>query len=114
MWRQDSELWILSLIFFQFLPTYLRGHLAKVVDDPDEGVLLERVVDAVDVDVAFVEEIVEDVVCLLRFPALLLVAEDQVDPLVQVGAHVVTLQSLEGSGNVTYLYLKFLRNLLAC
>lgn len=31
--------------------------------------------------------------------ALLLIAEDQVDPLVQVGAHVVTLQSLGSEVN---------------
>ena len=39
----------------------LLGDLAKVVDEADGGVALEGVLDGEDVDVALVEEVVEDV-----------------------------------------------------
>ena len=73
---------------------HLFGDLAEVVDEADGGGLLERVVDVVDVHLALVKEVVEHVDRLHGRRTLLLVAEDQVDPLVQVGAHVVTLQGL--------------------
>ena len=73
---------------------YLFGNLAKVVDEADDGCFLERVLNTVDVDVALVEEIVKDVDALDGARALLLLAEYQVNPLVQVRADVVTLQRL--------------------
>lgn len=74
---------------------HLFGNLPKVVDEADGGRLLERVVDVVDVDLALVEEVVEDVDGLHSRWTLLLVAEDEVDPLVKVGRHVVALQGLK-------------------
>lgn len=74
--------------------SYLFGDLTKVVDEADGGGLLERVVDVVDVHLALVEEVVEHVDRLHGWWALLLVAKDEVDPLMQVGAHIVTLQGL--------------------
>ena len=73
---------------------YLFGNLAEVVDESDDGRLLQRVFDAVDVDVALVEEIVEHVDGVDGARTLLLVPEDQVDPFVQVRAHIVALQRL--------------------
>lgn len=70
---------------------HLLGNLAKVVDEPNGGCLLQGVVDVVDVHLALIEKVVEDVDSVHCCGALLLVAKDQIDPLVQVGAHVVTL-----------------------
>jgi hypothetical protein len=39
----------------------LLGRLAEIVDESDDGVLLERILDAVNVHVALVEERVEEV-----------------------------------------------------
>lgn len=72
----------------------LFGDLTEVVDEADGGRLFERVVDVVDVHLALVEQVVEDIHRLHSWGALLLVAEDQVDPLVEVGGHVVALQRL--------------------
>lgn len=65
--------------------SHLFGNLPKVVDEADGGRLLQRVVDVVDVNLSLVEEVVEDVDGLHGWRALLLVAEDEVDPLVEVG-----------------------------
>ena len=53
-----------------------------------------RISDGENVDAAFIEQGMEHVDSLDRFAALLLVAEYQVDPLVQMGAHVLALESL--------------------
>lgn len=73
----------------------LFGDLSEVVDEADGGRLFERVVDVVDVHLTLVEEVVEDVDRLHSRRALLLVAENQVDPFVEVGRYVVTLQRLQ-------------------
>ena len=77
----------------------LLGNLAKVVDETDGGVLLERIGDAVDVDVAFVEEVVKDVDGLEGGLALLFEAEDEVDPLVEMRRDEVALQRLAVSAD---------------
>ena len=48
-----------------------------------------------DTHCSLVEEMMEHVVGLEGFLACLLVAEDEVDPLVKVCRHVVTLESLQ-------------------
>ena len=65
-----------EFLLWVWLLEELLGDLAKVVDEADGGVFLEWVVDAVDVDVALVEEMVEYVCCVHRSRPLLLVAED--------------------------------------
>lgn len=75
--------------------TDLFGDLSEVVDEADGGCLFEWVVDVVDVHLTLVEQVVEDVDRLHGRRTLLLVAENQVDPFVEVGRHVVALQSLE-------------------
>ena len=72
----------------------LFGDLAEVVDEADGGVPLEGILDGEDVNVSLVEEVVEDVDGVGGGGALLLPAEDQVDPLVQVGRHVLALKRL--------------------
>ena len=52
------------------------------------------VVYGVDVHTAGVGEIEEHILSLVRCPAALLEAEDEVDPLVQVSRHVLALQRL--------------------
>lgn len=69
--------------------------LSKVVDEADGGCLLEWVVDVVDVHLALIEQVVENVDCLHGRRTLLLVSENQVDPFMEMGRHVVTLQSLQ-------------------
>lgn len=54
----------------------------------------DRVSVPVDVNVALVEEVVEEVDAVHRRLAVLLVPEDEVDPLVQVLTDVVALQRL--------------------
>ena len=70
----------------------LCGRLAKVEDLVLEGRALELVLDAVEVDGALVAHVREDVERALGGVAALLVAKDEVDPLVQVRAHVVALE----------------------
>ena len=72
----------------------LFGYLTKIVDEANGRIALQRVLDAEDVHVALVEEMVEGVVTLLGRLALLPGPENKVDPLVQVGRHVVRLQGL--------------------
>ena len=60
----------------------LLGNLTEVVDETDGGVFLERVRDGVDIDVALVEKMMKDVDGFEGRLALLLEAEDEVDPLV--------------------------------
>lgn len=74
--------------------THLLRNLPEVVDEAYDGITLERVLYAVYVHVALVKEIVEDIVGVDGRLALLLVAEYEVDPLMQVRAHVVALEGL--------------------
>lgn len=59
---------------------HLFGDLAEVVDEADGGRLFQRVVDVVDVHLALVKEMVENVYSLHCWRSLLLVAEYQVNP----------------------------------
>eukprot|EP00968_Pinguiococcus_pyrenoidosus_P013260 scaffold1199_cov265-Pinguiococcus_pyrenoidosus.AAC.31 len=68
--------------------------LAEVIDLLLRRVLVLRVLDLVDVDTTLVGEIEEDVVGLLGRRTSLLVAKDQIDPLVKIAAHMLTLQRL--------------------
>ena len=86
-WRNHSEV-------LQYNATNLLGNLSKVVDEADGRRSLERIVNSVDVDVAFVEQMMENVDGLYSRRALLLVAEYQINPLVQTSTHIVTFQSL--------------------
>ena len=72
----------------------LLGHLTKVVDEPDRGVAFQGIGDVVDVHRAFVKKVVENVVGVQSGLSLLLVAEDEVDPLVKVTGDVVAFKSL--------------------
>ena len=82
----------------------LLGNLTEVVDESDDGGLLERIRDAVDVDVTFVKQIVEDVHRLHCSRPLLLVSENQVNPFVEVRADVITLERLRKQTNAKYTY----------
>ena len=73
---------------------YLFGYLTKVVDEANDGVLLERIINTVDVHIALVEEMVEDIDSVHGRGSLLLVAKHQVYPLIEVGTDIVTLQGL--------------------
>lgn len=77
----------------------LLGNLAEIVNEADGGVLLERVGDAVDVDVALVKEMMKDVDCLEGRMTLLFEAENEVDPLVQMSGNEVAFQSFAMSPN---------------
>ena len=62
----------------------LRWHLPKVVDEPDGGIPRQRIIDRFEVNAALVEQMMEDVVGLDGFWSCLLVAENQIDPLMQM------------------------------
>ena len=64
--------------------TYLFRNLPKVIDKPNSGVPPQWVVNAVDVHVTLIEEVVEDINRVHGWHTLLLVAKDKVNPLVEV------------------------------
>lgn len=66
----------------------------------DGGISLDRVLNLVNVNRALIEEVVEDVVSLESLIPGLLVAKDQVYPLMKVGGHIVTFKRLDMSGMV--------------
>jgi len=70
----------------------LHRRLAEAGDLRAQRLALGRVGDALEVDGALVGEVEEDVVRLLRRLPLLLSAKDEVDPQVQVAAHVLRLE----------------------
>lgn len=82
-----------SLWWMRLFKQLLRN-LTKVVNEPDGGRLLQRVIYVVDIHLPLIKKVMEDIHSLYGSGALLLIAKDQVDPLVQVGTHVITLQSL--------------------
>lgn len=59
------------------------------------------VVDGAQVDRPFVGQVVENVERPGRFGSLLLVAKDEIDPLVQLAGDKLALQSLEGRAGGT-------------
>ena len=71
----------------------LLGNLAKVVYEANNGVLFDRIyVSVVDVDVSLVEQMVEDIDGVDCGLTLLFVAENEVDPFMQVGGNVLTFE----------------------
>ena len=82
---------------------YLFWHLSKVVYERDGGISLNRVLNLVNVHRALIEEVVKDVVSLESLVSCLLVAKDQVYPLMKVGGHIVTFKCLDMSGVVIKL-----------
>ena len=71
----------------------LRGYLAELLDLQLEALALRVAGDERPVDGALVAQIVEEVVGLEGLGALLLVAEDEIDPVVDALADVGALQS---------------------
>ncbi len=87
--------------------TNLFWDLAKIVDKANGSRLFKWVINVVDVHLALIEEMVEDIDRFHRWRTLLLVTKDQVDPFMQMGADIVTLQSLKTqSFKVMKLFLK--------
>lgn len=52
------------------------------------------VIDGAEVDCPFIGEIIENIEGSGGFRSLLFVAKDQIDPLVELAGHKLTLQSL--------------------
>lgn len=73
---------------------YLSRHLSKVVYERDGSIPLDRVLYLVHIHCALVKEMVEHVVCFQRLLSVLFVAKDEVNPLVEMSCHIVTLQGL--------------------
>jgi len=67
----------------------LLRRLAELPNLHLDALPLHRIVDRVDIDGAFVREVVEEIVSAHRVRAALVAAEDQVDPLVQVGRYIL-------------------------
>lgn len=79
---------------FIFVFFYLFGNLAKVADVSQHNILDDRVFGVLPVSLS-IEVRMECVHALDCSGSLLLVAENQVDPQVKMGAHVVAFQSLK-------------------
>lgn len=81
-----------------FSPSYLFGNLSKVIDISLDGTLDKGVSECILPPCPFpslgVEVGVECVEGLYSGWSLLAVPKDQVDPQVEVGANILTLQSL--------------------
>lgn len=77
----------------------LLGGLAKVVDDTYRGIALDGICQGINVHSTLVCEVMKHIKCLHSFLALLLVAEDQVNPLVKVSADVIALQGFAVQAN---------------
>ena len=65
--------------------------LAKIVDESNDGVLLQRIFNTINVHVAFVEKRMEEVGGFDGRWTLLFIDEDEIDPLVQMLRYVVAL-----------------------
>lgn len=79
MWKRlKSDHFLGRMRFAENLP----WNLTKVVNEPDHGTTLHRIVDGIDVHISFVKEVVKDVGCLYRRLSTLFVAEDEVYPVV--------------------------------
>jgi len=81
--------------------TDLLGNLSKVVDEADGGRSLERVINGVDVDVAFIEEMMEHIDGFYSSWTLLFVAKYEINPFIEMSTDVVTLQSLHSPNIAT-------------
>ncbi len=82
------------------LPEDLPRNLSEVVDEADHSTASHGVVDRVDVHVPLVEQVVEHVGGGNGGFTTLLVAENQVDPVVQVRRDVFALQRLQKNAKV--------------
>lgn len=76
--------------------SYLLRDLTEVVNEPDGRSLLQWVIDIVDIYLPFIKKMMEDIYSFDRSRPLLFVAKDEVNPLVQMGTHIITFQSLQG------------------
>ena len=72
----------------------LLGNLTEIVYESNGGISLHWIVNTEDVNIAFIKEMMEHVGALGSGLALLSEPEYQIYPLVKVGGHQVTLQSL--------------------
>ena len=81
------------------MTTDLFGNLSKVVDKPNGSILLQGVVNSIDIHIPLIEQMVEHVGGIHSQRSLLFVPEDEVDPLVDVSAHVVALERLSVSSD---------------
>lgn len=58
--------------------------LSKIINEPDGGRLLQRVIDVVNVHLSLIKQVMKDVDCLYSWWTLLLVAKNEVDPFMEV------------------------------
>ena len=73
----------------------LRRNLAEIVDKADGRVSRQRIGYTFKIDVRLVEQMMIDVVCRSCGFALLFVAENEVDPIVEMLADVVAFERLK-------------------
>lgn len=71
----------LHFLAWMRLPEQLFWNLSEIVDEPDRSVLLQRIVDVVNVNVAFVKQMMENIDRINSCIALLFTSEYQIDPL---------------------------------
>lgn len=78
-------------IYFIIQKTNLFWNLTKIIDEANGGVFLEGVVNAVDVNISLVEQMMEHINWFYGCWPLLFVSKNQIYPLVQVCTNKVTL-----------------------
>lgn len=88
--------------------TNLFWNLTKIIDEADGGVFLEGVVNAVDVDISLVEQMMEHINWFHGRRPLLFVSKNQIYPLVQVCTDKITLHSL--NTEVIFININFYSN----
>lgn len=78
-------------IYFIIQKTNLFWNLTKIIDEANGGVFLEGVVNAVDVNISLIEQMMEHINWFYGRWPLLFVSKNQIYPLVQVCTNKVTL-----------------------
>lgn len=90
--------------------TNLFWNLTKIIDEADGGVFLEGVVNAVDVDISLVEQMMEHINWFHGRRPLLFVSKNQIYPLVQVCTDKITLHSLKHRSYLSILTFTVIAN----
>lgn len=82
-WSRVAYRMPVRLHFFawMWLPEQLLRNLTEIVDEADRSILLQRVIDVVNVNIAFVKQMMEHIDRINSCIALLFTSEYQVDPL---------------------------------
>lgn len=77
----------------------LFGDLSKIINEPDGGRLLQWVINVVNIHLSLIEQVMKHIDCFYSWWTLLLVAKNEVNPLMKVSWDVFALQRLQSWWN---------------